>query len=106
MDKYKKTINELRIGNRYLFSKQRILDKEYFDGEVVDLAIPQIPPRKGYIMSYKLIKIKLTDKSVKWFEVDKIEGLAEFVSEDFCECWETPWMKENKELIKKDREGK
>jgi hypothetical protein len=106
MKNYKKTIAELGIGHRYLFMKRGLFSKEYFDGEVIDLAMPQIPPRKGYIISFKLIKIKLIDKSVKWFEVNDISALAEFISEDFSECWETPWMKEYKELSRNDKEGK
>jgi hypothetical protein len=98
---------QLQIGKKYLFKQTQWNGlTNYFDGELIDLAIPMFPPKKGWDMSFKFMKLKLDNKQTKWVEIDSLIALAEYYEDDTGCIWQTPKMKDNMEKNKKDREGK
>lgn len=94
-----KEIEQIEIGSVYLFKQK--YQYEPFEGEVVDLAIPLIPPRIRYCMSYDLIKIRLLDKTVRWFKLNDIKAIAKYICDDNSKGWYTLGMLKNRERINK-----
>ena len=98
---------QLQIGKKYLFRKSEWTGTySYFDGELIDLAIPMFPPKRGWDMSFKFMKLKLDNKQTKWFEIDRLVALAEYYEDGTGSMWQTPTMKRNLELSEKERAGK
>ncbi len=101
-----KNFEQTQIGGQYIFIQKGYISNRYIEGKVLDLAIPLIPPRKGWSMSFKLVKIRLGNKEEKWFNVDELQAVAEYHEDSFGSSWETPRMKELRELTEKEDTNK